>query len=130
MTHKYTLLVDAVVIPGSGAPDATAIAWAEDTVIAIGSDEDVASISRGDSHVFKLAGATVAPSVGGVLEVGGSADLDVTDNDPRASALGDARLLREGCRRDAPRSVRRTRPRASRPLTAPGSGAADSSVDP
>jgi predicted amidohydrolase YtcJ len=93
MTHKYTLLVDAVVIPGSGAPDATAIAWAEDTVIAIGSDEDVASISRGDSHVFKLAGATVAPSVGGVLEVGGSADLDVTDNDPRASAPGDARLL-------------------------------------
>ncbi len=93
MTHKYTLLVDAVVLPGGGAPDATAIAWAEDTVIAIGNSEDVAAISRGDSHVFTLAGATVVPRAGGVLEVGGPADLEVVEGDPRTAALGGARVL-------------------------------------
>ena len=96
MTHKYTLLVDAVVLPGGGAPDATAIAWAEDTVIAIGNSEDVASISRGDSHVFTLAGATVVPRDGGVLEVGGPADLEVVEGDPRTAAPG-ARACRPSC---------------------------------
>jgi predicted amidohydrolase YtcJ len=78
MTHEYTILFGGVVIRGGGAPDATAIAWAEDTVLAIGDDEAVRSISRGDSCFVDLAGARVVPAVAGeVLEPGMRADLVV-----------------------------------------------------
>ncbi len=92
MTHRYTLLVGGSVLAGADAPPATAIAWAHDTVLAIGSDEDVAAISRGDSPVVDLGGATVVPlgrdgdlrwPPEAVLEVGGPADLAVLDDDPR-----------------------------------------------
>ncbi|HEX5825623.1 MAG TPA: hypothetical protein VFY18_14285 [Candidatus Limnocylindrales bacterium] len=70
----------------------TAIAWAADTVIAIGSDDEVRETSRGDSHVIDLRGASVValgegPDVlwppDASLEVGGRADLAVLANDPR-----------------------------------------------
>lgn len=78
MTHEYTLLLGGRVIPGGGAPEATAIAWAADTILAIGSDEEVRSISRGDSHVVDLTGAVVrSPESGPTLEAGGPADLVV-----------------------------------------------------
>lgn len=78
MTHEYTILVGAVVVPGGAAPDCTAIAWADDTVLAVGSDAEVRAISRGDSHVHELAGAVVRPAdENGRLEVGGPADLRV-----------------------------------------------------
>ena len=92
MTHEYTLLVAGIVLPGGDEPDATAIAWAAGIVLAVGSDEAVRAISRGDSLLVDLAGATVVPSgrdVGtvwpthGRLEVGGAADLCVLDRDPR-----------------------------------------------
>ena len=92
MTHEYTLLVGGVVIPGGGEPDATAIAWAGDTVLALGNDDDVRAISRGDSHLFDLGGAIVVPlgpgadtawPTGATLEVGSLADLAVLDRDPR-----------------------------------------------
>ena len=41
MTHEYTLLIGGTVITGRDEPDATAIAWAADTVIALGSDDEV-----------------------------------------------------------------------------------------
>ncbi|MEO7333384.1 MAG: hypothetical protein ABIZ71_05530 [Gemmatimonadales bacterium] len=94
MTHEYTLLVGGVVIRGGDEPDATAIAWAADTVLAIGSDAEVRAISRGDSHFSELLGATVIPLGGGgeprwptdaTLEVGGPADLAVLRVDPRAA---------------------------------------------
>ena len=92
MTHLYTLLIGGTVISGGGGPDATAIAWAEDTILAIGREEDVRAISRGDSHVVDLQGAFVAPlaldvdagwTSTGSLEVGGRADLAVLPRDPR-----------------------------------------------
>lgn len=92
MTHLYTLLVGGTVIPSGDAPDATAIAWAGDTILAIGDDDAIRAISRGDSHVVDLAGATVValdPSgrpgwpTGGALEVGGPANLVVLPEDPR-----------------------------------------------
>ena len=92
MTHRYTLLVRGTVISGGGEPDVSAIAWAEDTVLALGSDDDVRAVSRGDSHVIDLAGACVVPLGDGsegphgldaswtpeaTLEVGGRADLAI-----------------------------------------------------
>lgn len=84
MTHLYTVLVGGTVIPGGGEPDVSAICWAGDTIVAIGSDDDVWSISRGDSHRIDLEGRFVVP-LGDVLEVGGPADLVVLNEDPRAA---------------------------------------------
>jgi predicted amidohydrolase YtcJ len=103
VTHRYTLLVGGTVISGRDEPDASAIAWAEDTVIAIGSDADVAGISRGDSHRFDLAGAHVLPLGDGpearwptaaTLEIGGRADLAVVRDDPRRIDAPEVRQLR------------------------------------
>ena len=92
MTHRYTLLVGGTVISGRDEPDVSAIAWAADTVIALGSDDDVRGTSRGDSHVIDLGGASVVALGEGpdarwppdaTLEVGGRADLAVLESDPR-----------------------------------------------
>jgi predicted amidohydrolase YtcJ len=98
VTHEYTLLVGGTVIPGGEAPDATAIAWAEGTVLAIGPEAGVRAISRGDSHFVDLHGAFVVPLApdtevvwpsSATLEVGGRADLAVLPRDPRLEAAGD-----------------------------------------
>jgi predicted amidohydrolase YtcJ len=92
MTHRYTLLIRGTVISGRDQPDVSAIAWAADTVIALGSNDDVRGTSRGDSHIIDLGGASVValgegpdacwpPSA--TLEVGGRADLAVLESDPR-----------------------------------------------
>jgi len=92
VTHQYTLLVNGAIITGRGAPDASAIAWAGDTVIAVGEDDGVRGISRGDSLVVDLDGLTVVPIGHGpvaawptdaTLEVGGPANLAILDRDPR-----------------------------------------------
>jgi predicted amidohydrolase YtcJ len=92
VTHRYTVLIRGTVISGRDEPDVTAIAWAADTVIALGSDDDVRGASRGDSHVIDLEGASVValgdgPDAqwppGATLEVGGRADLAVLESDPR-----------------------------------------------
>jgi predicted amidohydrolase YtcJ len=92
VTHRYTLLVGGTVISGRDEPDSSAIAWAVDTVIALGSDDDVRRMSRGDSHVIDLRGASVVALGEGPdvlwpaearLEVGGRADLAVLESDPR-----------------------------------------------
>jgi predicted amidohydrolase YtcJ len=92
VTHRYTLLIRGTVISGRDEPDVTAIAWAADTVIALGSDDEVRGTSRGDSHVIDLGGASVVALGEGpdacwppdaTLEVGGRADLAVLTSDPR-----------------------------------------------
>ncbi len=78
MTHEYTILIGGVVIPGGSSRTCTAIAWAADTILALGSDEVVLGISRGDSAVVRLEGLVVTPLADGdVLEVGGPADFAV-----------------------------------------------------
>jgi predicted amidohydrolase YtcJ len=84
VTHEYTILLGGTVIPGGGAPDATAIAWAHDSVLLVGSDESVRAISRGDSHFVDLGGRFVVP-LGAPLGVGSQADLAVLEQDPRAT---------------------------------------------
>jgi len=93
VTHEYTLLLGGRVIRGGDAPEATAIAWAADTILVIGSDEEVRSISRGDSRFVELGGATVIPLSSGearwpptnTLELGGEASVAVL---PRLPAGG------------------------------------------
>ena len=102
VTHEYTLLIGGTVIPSREHPDVSAIAWAADTVIALGSDDDVRAISRGDSHVIDLAGAFVVALGQGTeahwppdstLEVGGRADLAVLATDPRRTEAPAGRRL-------------------------------------
>ena len=81
MTHEYTLLMGATVLPGPGRPSCEAIAWAHGTVLAIGSEAAVRAISRGDSRVVSYPGAFVVP-LGEPLEVGGPADLLVLGAPP------------------------------------------------
>jgi predicted amidohydrolase YtcJ len=80
----------------------SAVAWADDTVIALGSDDDVRGVSRGDSHLVDLAGAWVVPLGAGpdaawppraTIEVGGRADLAVLETDPRRPDTRDGRRL-------------------------------------
>ena len=88
MTHEYTLLVGATVIPGGGDPDRAALAWAMGTILALGSEAEVRAISRGDSVVLDAAGGFVVP-LAGPLEVGSPADLAVLRSDPRLGAAGE-----------------------------------------
>jgi len=102
VTHEYTLLIRGTIISGREEADVSAIAWAADTVIALGSDDEVRGTSRGDSRVIDLAGAIVVGLGEGpdahwppdaTLEVGGRADLAVLGSDPRRiDAPGGRRL--------------------------------------
>ena len=95
MTHEYTLLVGGTVLPGLRAAPVSAVAWAEGTILALGDEDTVRGISRGDSHVIALDGAFVVP-IGRdervtwppavTLEVGGPATLAILDADPRPEA--------------------------------------------
>ncbi len=108
MTHEYTILLGGSVHvtpgrpnagnrPGSStpAPVATAIAWADDTVLAVGSDAAVRAISRGDSRFIELHGAHVVPP-DGALEPGAPADFDILTADPTGGNLRVVAVVRGG----------------------------------
>lgn len=64
MTHLYSIGLGGTIRPrrpDDSGPDSTAIAWAADTILSVGSDETVSSISRGDSLFLDLAGCVVTP---------------------------------------------------------------------
>jgi cytosine/adenosine deaminase-related metal-dependent hydrolase len=97
VTHEYVLLVGGRIVPGGDAPEAEAVAWAHDTILAIGPEAAVRAISRGDSTVHDLGGAWVVPldAAGAFrwppavrLDVGGRADLAVYRADPRPAGPG------------------------------------------
>jgi aminoglycoside 6'-N-acetyltransferase len=92
VTHLYTVLLDGVILAGPDREPVTALAWADGTILALGSDEQVRGISRGDSQMGRLDGAFVIPLGPGdqpvwppeaVLEIGGPADLAILRDDPR-----------------------------------------------
>jgi hypothetical protein len=80
MTHEYVIAMGGRVLgaaPGDG-PAPTAIGWAADAVLAVGPDDVVRAISRGDSTFLDLAGCTVTAASSDVrLEPGAPADLDL-----------------------------------------------------
>jgi predicted amidohydrolase YtcJ len=84
MTHEYTLLLGATILPGGDAEPCEALAWALGIVLAVGPDAAVRAISRGDSHVIACPGAFVVP-LEGQLEAGARADLAVYAADPRGA---------------------------------------------
>jgi predicted amidohydrolase YtcJ len=110
VTHLYTILVRGTVLPGRDAPPVSAIAWAGDTVIGLGSEADVRAMSRGDSDFVDLAGAFVVPlglpgdavwPPAATLEIGDRADLAIVADDPRlddpgARAGSTIALIRDG----------------------------------
>jgi hypothetical protein len=84
MTHEYIIAlggrVHALRDTAADPEPATAIAWAADHVLAVGSDEVVRGISRGDSIFLDLDGCVVtAAAIAAGLEPGSSADLDFWD---------------------------------------------------
>lgn len=64
MTHEYVIAVHGAVLGTGRAAGAapTAVAWAADRVLAVGSDDAVRAISRGDSTFLDLAGGAVTPA--------------------------------------------------------------------
>jgi hypothetical protein len=63
MTHEYVIATGGRVEPVGPIQDgvATALGWAADAVLAVGPDDVVRSISRGDSTFLDLAGCVVTP---------------------------------------------------------------------
>lgn len=102
VTHEYTLLVGGTVLPGMERPSVSAIAWAEGIVLALGTDEQVLDVSRGDSRVIELHGEFVVP-IGvddgatwpptATLEIGGPADFAVLLDDPRVARSRPSRVV-------------------------------------
>jgi hypothetical protein len=86
MTHEYTLLLGGIVRQAGEAPGPTAIAFAHDTVLAVGSDDEVRAISRGDSHTIELGGRIVVPDAS-PLEPGGPASFRILDTDGEVVAV-------------------------------------------
>lgn len=86
MTHEYTILTGGVVLAAvEGCEAPTAIAWALDTILAVGSDAEVLAISRGDSRMASLRGGIVsAAERSASLEPGAPADFAVLDPATRA----------------------------------------------
>lgn len=73
MTHEYTILYDTSVLTGDQAcPRAAALAWAADTILAVGETAAVRAISRGDSRFIALPGRaiTLAPDRPEIVERG------------------------------------------------------------
>ncbi len=60
MTHEYVIAYHGIIEPRGDALT-TAIGWADEAVLAVGSDEAVRSISRGDSTFIDLDGCVVTP---------------------------------------------------------------------
>jgi hypothetical protein len=61
MTHEYIIGLGGQVLPDREGTGATAVGWAADAILAVGSDERVRAISRGDSTFLDLGGCVVTP---------------------------------------------------------------------
>jgi hypothetical protein len=92
VTHEYVIALHGRVEPaGPGAADVpcTAIAWAADRVLAVGPDEVVRAISRGDSTFLDLRGCLVTALPADPAR----ADALVREADAAEAARGPAPLL-------------------------------------
>jgi len=90
MTHEYVIATNGRIEPSTLEEDeATALCWAGETIIAVGPDEVVRAISRGDSTFLDLCGCLVTP----LPEAPSHADSLVREE--RATGPDVARLLVE-----------------------------------
>lgn len=90
MTHEYVIALNGHVEPDpAGDSEETALAWASDAVLAVGPDEVVRAISRGDSHFIDLCGCLVTP----LPEAPSEADSLIREEHARGADV--ARLLVE-----------------------------------
>ena len=107
MTHEYVIATGGVILaadPGGPGESSTAIAWAADRVLAVGSDEVVRAISRGDSTFIDLGGCVVTQLPGDLplaehrlREVGvASGPLDVIASIARAGLFDPSPTLEPG----------------------------------
>jgi predicted amidohydrolase YtcJ len=95
VTHEYTLLLGATILPGAGRPPCEALAWAAGTILALGTEAEIQAISRGDSGVLTFPGAFVVP-LEEPLDVGAAADLVVLERDPRLGDPGEPQAVIRG----------------------------------
>ncbi len=62
MTHEYVIALNGRIEPDlSGDGVSTSIGWAADAILAVGPDDVVRAISRGDSTFLDLEGCVVTP---------------------------------------------------------------------
>jgi hypothetical protein len=61
MTHEYVIALHGRVDTGMAGTAPTAVAWAADHVLAVGSDDAMRGLSRGDSTFLDLGGCVVTP---------------------------------------------------------------------
>ena len=62
MTHEYVIALNGHIEPDPGGDsEETAVAWAGGAVLAVGPDDVVRAISRGDSTFLDLCGCLVTP---------------------------------------------------------------------
>ncbi len=93
MTHEYVIALNGHIEPDPGGEaEETALAWAADAVLAVGPDEVVRAISRGDSTFIDLCGCLVTP----LPDAPSHADSLVREE--QASGADVARLLVESGR--------------------------------
>jgi hypothetical protein len=82
MTHEYVIGLRGRIEPvGDQTAPATAVGWAADAILAVGSNANVRAISRGDSTFLDLQGCHVTPlpddieaAIGAMRSEGGTAD--------------------------------------------------------
>ena len=90
MTHEYVIALHGHIEPDpGGGSEETALAWAAESVIAVGPDDVVRAISRGDSTFLDLCGCVVTP----LPEAPSHADSLVREE--KATGADVARLLVE-----------------------------------
>ena len=108
MTHEYVIATGGRIeslTAGGGKPTPTAVAWAADHVLAVGADDVVRSISRGDSTFLDLDGCVVtalpsdpvrADAVVAKAALSGGAEGGITALLVRAGLLSDDSALETG----------------------------------
>lgn len=90
MTHEYVIALNGHIEPDPGGDsEETALAWAAGAILAVGPDDVVRAISRGDSTFLDLGGCLVTP----LPDAPSQADSLVREK--RAGAADIARVLVE-----------------------------------
>ena len=90
MSHQYVIALNGHIEPDPGGDsEETAVAWAAEAILAVGPDDVVRAISRGDSTFLDLCGCLVTP----LPDAPSHADSLVREK--RAGAADIARVLVE-----------------------------------